>query len=150
MPIGPTAQGPIAQGPIAQWPIVGLLELLKVLNVLNVLKFLNVMNLLKMPKDQSLACWALFLKIRWHLPYLFKNKGVGADHLYQHHSPSSPLTLSPPIPSNHHHLNSLTKTISTALPKQYCRLDVYLTSSFTWDSAVPYSVCRKAQIASSL
>ena len=62
MPIGRIAQGPIAQGPIGQGPIVGLptLKLLKVLKVLNVLIFLKLIDLLKMPKDPSLACWALF------------------------------------------------------------------------------------------
>ena len=33
--------------------------LLNVLNVLNVLNGLNVLYVLKMPKDSSLACWAL-------------------------------------------------------------------------------------------
>ena len=37
------------------------LKLLNVLNVLNVLKFLSVLNFLNMPKDPSLAYWALFL-----------------------------------------------------------------------------------------
>ena len=33
---------------------------LTLLNVLNALNVLNVLNILIMPKDASLACWALF------------------------------------------------------------------------------------------
>ena len=37
------------------------------LNVLNVLGVLYVLNVLNMPKDASLACWALFFSFVMHL-----------------------------------------------------------------------------------
>ena len=37
-----------------------LLNVPNVFHVLNVLNVLNVLSLLDMPKDASLACWALF------------------------------------------------------------------------------------------
>ena len=41
-------------------PTLTWLEVLNVLNVLNMLNVLNVLNVLNMPKDVSLAYWALF------------------------------------------------------------------------------------------
>jgi len=43
-------------------PTVTLPDLLEVISVLEVLNMLNVLNVLNIPKDASLACWALFLE----------------------------------------------------------------------------------------
>ena len=57
--------------------VLGVLNVLNLLNVPNVLNMLNVLNVLDMPKDASLACWALF--------FIFETRAIGQFDLEQFH-----------------------------------------------------------------